>query len=106
MKASNRRQSPRICREVNIRYICSGGQVRQGKALNISQSGARLRLPDAQVSHLTVEFEGRVAVLARSVWEMESVDGQHEVGVEFEGFHWSQKVVLENYLSELESRAA
>ncbi len=106
MNACNRRQSPRIQREVSIRYVCSGGNIRHGKAVNISQTGARLRLQDAGVQSLTVEFEGRVAVLARPVWESSLSEGEHEVGVEFEGFHWSQKVVLEHYLSELESRAA
>ena len=104
--SANRRQSPRIQKEVSIRYVCSGGNIRHGTAVNISQTGARLRLGEADVKNLTVEFEGRVAVLARPVWECPLAEGEHEVGVEFEGFHWSQKVVLEHYLSELESRAA
>lgn len=104
---SNRRGAPRLSRTLDIRYVHPGDGVRAGQAVNISQSGARLILEDgADKAELTVEFEGKIAVLARTVWRQPLTGGRQIVGVVFEGFHWAQKVALDNYLFELESQAA
>jgi|JI10StandDraft_1071094.scaffolds.fasta_scaffold876489_2 hypothetical protein len=104
---SNRRATPRLSRTLDIRYVREGQGVQAGQAVNISQSGARLILEDG-VEHpeLTVEFEGKIALLARTVWRQPLTGGRQIVGVVFEGFHWSQKVALDNYLFQLESQAA
>lgn len=104
---SNRRGAPRLSRVLNIRYVRQGGGVQRGQAVNISQSGARLILEDAAENcELTVEFEGKIAVLARTVWRQPLTEGRQIVGVVFEGFHWSQKVALDNYIYHLEQQAA
>ncbi|MBN9418012.1 MAG: PilZ domain-containing protein [Candidatus Eremiobacteraeota bacterium] len=104
---SNRRGAPRLSRNLDIRYVHQGGGVQSGQAVNISQSGARLILEDdADNTELTVEFEGKIALLARTVWRQPLNNGRQIVGVVFEGFHWSQKVALDNYLFHLESQAA
>ena len=104
---SNRRGAPRLSRNLDIRYVQPGGGVQAGQAVNISQSGARLILEEgADNNELTVEFEGKIALLARTVWRQPLNNGRQIVGVVFEGFHWSQKVALDNYLFHLESQAA
>ncbi len=104
---SNRRGAPRLSRTLDIRYIRPGDGVRAGQAVNISQSGARLILEDgAEDAELTIEFEGKLAMLARTVWRQPLTGGGQIVGVVFEGFHWGQKVALDNYLYQLESQAA
>ena len=105
---SNRRSSPRINRVMSVRYVRPGEHVRPAQALNISSSGARLVLPedDSGEPELTVEFEGQVALLARRVWEEPLPGGQRLVGVRFEGFHFGQRVALDNFLDEMEFRAA
>ena len=104
---SNRRGAPRLSRNLDIRYVHQGGGVQAGQAVNISQSGARLILEDGDAdAELTVEFEGKIALLARTVWRQPLHNGRQIVGVVFEGFHWSQKVALDNYIFQLESRAA
>ncbi len=104
---SNRRGAPRLSRTLEIRYVRQGEEVQAGQAINISQSGARLILEDgAEDPELTVEFEGELAVLARTVWRQPLTCGRQVVGVVFEGFHWSQKVALDNYLFRLENQAA
>ncbi|MBX3169539.1 MAG: PilZ domain-containing protein [Candidatus Eremiobacteraeota bacterium] len=104
---SNRRGAPRLSRTLDIRYVRQGGGIQAGQAVNISQSGARLILDDAaENAELTVEFEGKIAVLARTVWRQPLSGGRQIVGVVFEGFHWGQKVALDNYLFQLESQAA
>lgn len=104
---SNRRGAPRLSRTLDIRYARPGSGICAGQAVNISQSGARLILEDdADNTELTVEFEGKIALLARTVWRQPLAGGRQIVGVVFEGFHWSQKVALDNYLFQLESQAA
>jgi len=104
---SNRRGAPRLSRTLDIRYVRQGEGVQAGQAVNISQSGARLILEDGVDNpELTVEFEGKIAVLARTVWRQPLTGGRQIVGVVFEGFHWSQKVALDNYLFRLENQAA
>lgn len=104
---SNRRGAPRLSRTLDIRYVGQGSGVQAGQAINISQSGARLILDESvETPELTVEFEGKIAVLARTVWRQPLTGGRQIVGVVFEGFHWSQKVALDNYLFQLESQAA
>ena len=84
-----------------------GGRVLDGQAVNISQTGARLILEDATDDcELTVEFEGKLAMLARTVWRQPLANGRQIVGVAFEGFHWSQRVALDNYIYHLEQAAA
>jgi hypothetical protein len=106
---SNRRGAPRLSRILDIRYVRQGRSegVLVGQAVNISQTGARLILEDAADNcELTVEFEGKIAVLARTVWRQPLSGGRQIVGVVFEGFHWSQRVALDNYLYKLEQQAA
>lgn len=104
---SNRRGAPRLSRNLDIRYVRQGEGVQAGRAINISQSGARLILEDGvEAPELTVEFEGKIAVLARTVWRQPLTGGRQIVGVVFEGFHWGQKVALDNYLFRLENQAA
>lgn len=104
---SNRRGAPRLSRVLNIRYVRQGGRVLDGQAVNISQTGARLILEDATDDcELTVEFEGKLAMLARTVWRQPLANGRQIVGVAFEGFHWSQRVALDNYIYHLEQAAA
>lgn len=106
-EVSNRRGAPRLSRTLDIRYVRQGETVQVGQAVNISQSGARLILDDAMEDpELTVEFEGKIAVLARAVWRKPTTDGRQVVGVVFEGFHWSQRVAIDNYLFHLENLAA
>ena len=106
---SNRRGAPRLSRILDIRYVRQGQSdgVQAGQAVNISQSGARLILEDAaEDCELTVEFEGKIAVLARTVWRQPLAGGRQIVGVVFEGFHWSQRVALDNYIYKLEQQQA
>ncbi|MBS2037999.1 PilZ domain-containing protein [bacterium] len=103
----NRRGAPRISRVLDIRYVPQGGGVKSGQAVNISQTGARLILEDAADNcELTVEFEGKIAMLARAVWRQPLTEGRQIVGVVFEGFHWGQQVALDNYIYHLEQQAA
>lgn len=104
---SERRGSLRVRCSVAIRYA-RGGHVAGGKALDISESGARLVLDDAASSprELTVEFEGRIQLLASTIWAERLPNGQRLVGVCFEGLHFGQELELADYLSELVLRAA
>lgn len=108
LELPNRRQAHRVRQTVSIRYLHQGGKVHEGSALDISQSGARLILDEQDVAspELTIEFEGKLAVLARPVWEERLAGRKRVVGVVFEGFHWGQKIALETYLLDLQSRAA
>lgn len=107
LEMENRRGAPRLSRELDIRYVGLGGSIQAGRALNISQTGARLMLDEGEeCPELTVEFEGKVALLARKVWEKRLPGGKQMVGIVFEGFHWGQKVALDDYLLDLERRAA
>lgn len=100
MHSSNRRNSPRISRILNIRYVRNGATVQAGEALDISQTGARLVLDDS-AEELTVEFDGQLSVLARTVWQQERADGKHVVGVVFEGLHWGLRRALDDYVDQL-----
>ncbi len=104
----NRRSAPRINHLMSVKYVRPGQAVRGGQALNISSTGARLVLPaeDNHDPEFTVEFEGQLALLARQVWEEPLPGGQRLVGVQFEGFHWGQRVALDNLLDQIEFRAA
>lgn len=103
----NRRGAPRLSHAVDIRYVRQGGSIQAGRAINISQTGARLMLDEgSECPELTIEFEGKVALLARKVWEHRLPGGKQVVGVVFEGFHWGQRVALDDYLFDLERRAA
>jgi hypothetical protein len=97
---SNRRSSPRVSRMLPIRYVGQGASVQSGEAVDISASGARLLL-DAPADELTVEFEGQLAVLARTVWQQELPDGKQLVGVVFEGLHWGLRRALDDYVDRL-----
>lgn len=83
-----------------IRYVRDGARVQSGEALDISASGARLVL-DAPAEELTVEFEGQLSVLARTVWQQELPDGKRLVGVVFEGVHWGLRRALDDYVDRL-----
>lgn len=103
----DQRRAPRLHRVLEIRYVQPGGIIQSGQAVNISQTGAGLVLDqNVEADELTLEFEGRLALLARTVWQQPLGDGRKAVGVIFEGFHWGQKVALDNYLYELEHQAA
>lgn len=103
----NRRNAPRVDCQVTVRYVRQGGEVHCGSALNISQSGARLVVDsDSEVREFTIEFEGKLAVLARAVWEEPIPGGKQVVGVVFEGLHWGQRVALDDYVLDVERRAA
>jgi len=107
LPSSNRRGTPRLTQTLDIRYRRNGGGIQAGQAINISLTGARLRLDDfPEDPELTVEFEGKLAVLARAVWHEPLPDGGQLVGVVFEGIHWGQRVALDNYLYDLECQAA
>lgn len=103
----NRRGAPRLSYAVDIKYVRQGGSIQSGRAINVSQTGARLMLDEgSECPELTVEFEGKVALLARQVWEHRLPGGKKVVGVIFEGFHWGQRVALDDYLFDLERSAA
>lgn len=107
MEEQNRRGAPRVSCQLDVRYVRQGGHVHRGSALNISQTGARLVVDqDSDVRELTIEFEGKLAVLARTVWEQPLPGGKQLVGVMFEGLHWGQRVALDDYVLDVETRAA
>ncbi len=108
LELENRRNARRISRLLNIRYVHQGGSIQAGSALDISETGARLVLDENESfpQELTVEFEGKLAMLARTVWEQPVAGKKRVVGVVFEGIHWGQRVALEDYLFDLEHRAA
>lgn len=103
-----RRDAHRYDCAVKIRYARGGRTIYGGQALDISRTGARLVLDDAASSpgELTIEFEGKVSVLARTVWAERLPGGERMVGVVFEGLPYGQQEYLANYLWELNSRAA
>lgn len=101
----NRRSAPRVQRTLDIRYVSPGSSVQSGAALDISRGGARLVLDSTEAEDLTIEFQGKVALLARKVWSRPLQGGKQEVGVIFEGLHWGLRVALDNYVSELEHQA-
>ncbi len=107
LDTDNRRGAPRLSRTLDIRYVPQGGTIQAGRAINISQTGARLMLDaEADEEELTVEFEGKLSVLARTVWKQRLPGGKQVVGVVFEGSLWGQKVALDDYILDLERRAA
>lgn len=103
-----RRESTRQRCQVGIRYARGSARIFTGQAVDISETGAQLRLTDASScpTELTLEFEGKLSVLARTVWDERLPDGERLVGVRFEGLHFGQQVALGEYLSELVLRAA
>lgn len=105
---SERRSSHRVRCSVQILYSRGSGRIAGGKALDISETGARLVLAEAASSptELTVEFEGRLQLLARAVWAERLPNGEQLVGVCFQGVHFGQELELADYLSELVLRAA
>ena len=106
--SEERRDSRRTRCTVGIRYTRGRTRVYSGQALDISETGARLILDEAASSptEIALEFEGKVSVLARTVWAERLPDGKRMVGVQFEGLHFGQRVSLGEYLTELVSRAA
>ena len=107
LDAENRRGAPRLARTLDVRYVHVGGCIQSARAINISQTGARLMLEGSAVgTELTVEFEGKLAVLARAVWQQMLPGGKQMVGIVFEGIHWGQRLALDDYLFDLERRAA
>lgn len=104
----NRRRARRVAQPLPVRYVQAGGPIRGGCALDISESGARLKLPEGcETPHeLTLELEGRLTVLARTVWHEWSPEGEQMVGVVFEGVHWGLSEALHDYVNELETRRA
>ncbi|MBT9586661.1 PilZ domain-containing protein [bacterium] len=103
-----RREFTRLRCAVDIRYARGHQRIYSGQALDISERGARLVLDEAASSptHLTLELEGKITLLARTVWAERMPDGSRQVGVCFEGLHFGQQVALSQYLSDLITRAA
>ena len=107
LEPENRRSAYRVSRPLDIRYVRPGGTIQSGRAINISQTGARIMVEaGGECPELTVEFEGKIALLARTVWRQKLPGGKQVVGVVFEGFHWSQRVALDDYILDVERRAA
>lgn len=106
--SDERRDSTRLRCAVDIRYARGHQRIYSGQALDISESGARLVLDEAAPSptQLTLEFEGKISLLARTVWAERMPDGSRQVGVRFEGLHFGQQMALGQYLSDLITRAA
>lgn len=106
--SAERRESQRYGCAVGVRYTRGGPRVHSGQALDISRTGARLVLEGSASSprELTLEIDGHLSVLARTVWAQRLPDGRREVGVVFEGLPFGQQEYLANYLWQLQSKAA
>ncbi|MBS2033398.1 PilZ domain-containing protein [bacterium] len=106
--SSDRRQSPRLKYSLPLRYSRGGQRVYSGHALDVSATGAKLVLDEAASSpdRLVVELGFKVCLQARTVWAERLPSGQRMVGVVFEGVHSGQLQALNDYLSELSTRAA
>lgn len=106
--STDRRQSYRLKCNLPLRYSRGGQRVCSGRTVDISETGACLVLDEAASSptQITLELEGRVTLLARTVWAERLPDGKRLVGVTFEGMHFGQCLTVSNYLSELTARAA
>ena len=106
--STDRRQSYRLKCNLPLRYSRGGQRVCSGYTVDISETGACLVLDEAASSptQITLELEGKVTLLARTVWAERLPDGKRLVGVTFEGMHFGQCVTVSNYLSELTTRAA
>jgi hypothetical protein len=106
--SEERREAHRHDCQVPIRYVRGGQRILEGKALDISATGARLLLPEAASSpqNLTLELDGQLALLAKTVWSERLPSGSRMVGVTFQGLSYGQRAVLENYLSSLSRLAA
>lgn len=104
----DRRLSNRHKCKLPLRYSRGGPRVCSGYTVDISETGACLVLDEASSSptQITLELEGKVTLLARTVWAERLPDGKRLVGVSFEGMHFGQCVAVANYLSDLVSRAA
>ncbi|MBN9416603.1 hypothetical protein ABS71_08415 [bacterium SCN 62-11] len=104
----DRRQTSRLKCRLPLRYSRGGSRVCGGYTIDISETGARLVLDEAASSpaQITLELEGRITVLARTVWAERLPDGKRLVGVTFEGMHFGQCLTVSSYLSELVARAA
>jgi hypothetical protein len=106
--STDRRDSSRLRCLLPLRYSRGGSKICSGYALDISETGARIVLEDAASSpaQITLELEGRVTLLAHTVWAERLPDGKRLVGVRFEGMHFGQRLAVTSYLSELITRAA
>jgi len=104
----DRRESIRLKRRCLVAYSRGHGSVNQGQTLDISETGARLLLDQAHSSptSLALEFEGRLSLLARTVWCERESDGRRMVGVRFEGMDLGRRSALSCYLNDLVSRAS
>lgn len=105
--SEDRRQSRRHDCQISVRYARSRQCVRSGIALDLSLSGARLKLPDASTpTFLTLELGGTVEVLARAVWAERLPGGEQLVGVVFEGSQMGLHKGIRDLLWSTTGRAA
>ena len=104
----DRREAYRVDCQIPIRYVRGGQRILSGQALDISATGARLLLPEAASSpqNLTLEIDGQMAMLAKTVWSERLPGGSRMVGVTFQGLSFGQQEILEGYLSSLSRLAA